>query len=291
MFSVPGLMGLYTASLAAVAYRHGARRCLQAAVASLALGGGLFLALDRLVFVSPQGYSGIASYVWTAGVYHTRVLSDHGPSIWNFLGRDPLSSSDQPFYGDLTPKQAGYTAFGLLFAFTGLALGLHGLRVLSSRTRFLAGRRMLCLQLLCFVGLTNWLMGTLLVGTHERHMVHTFPFLLLGLAGLRQTEAGPKVRRWIAVVALAAFVYGCFVYSVICEDVFRLLFVLRSQAFVAAFLLTAFAFVYVGFQRHVLQSLRRRGPQLHEPPQAAEPDRAAQPGGAGRRRKSRARSA
>jgi hypothetical protein len=261
LFCFPGLTGLWIAGLVAIAYRHGARRCSQAALACVVLGALVFLGLDRFVFVAPPGFHGISSYVWSVGVWHTRYLTNNGPSLWTFLQRDGSSSSEIPFFSGLTPKEAGYTAFLLLFAFMSLVHGLYGLRVLASRARFEAESRTLCRHLLCFVGLTNWSMGVFLVGTHERHMFLTFPFLLLGLFGLRQTEAREQALPWIRRTVFAALLYGCYVYGVIARDAFQFLFVLRSQAFVAAFLMTTFASVFIGYHRYLLGSLRRPRPQ------------------------------
>jgi hypothetical protein len=189
--------------------------------------------------------------VWSAGIWHTRYLTAHGPSIWTLLPRPGLSPADLPFYASVTPKQAGVATFLLLFAILSVAAGRPVLRAVSDRTRFDAERHALIAQALCHIGLSYWTMGVFLVGTHERHMAATFPFLLLGLLGLHRQAGRAPVGAWIGVTVLAAIVYGSFVYSVIDAAAFQLLFMLKNQAFAATFLLCAFIFLYAGYVRYV----------------------------------------
>jgi hypothetical protein len=265
LFSLPGMVGLFLMSLTAVAHRHGLAASVRAAVVSVALGTAFFFVLDRGVFTSPPGFTGISSYIWGVGSGHYRYLYVNGPNLWTFLNKENHYPSDVPFYHDVTPKEVGFTSSILLCAAMGLVYAAYFLAVLRSRSRFEVHRRELCLATFALMGLTNLVLGVFMTGTHERYFYHAFPFLFVGFTGLRLVLGEAVV--WTGLihqVLLSGFVSGCFVYSIIAEDAFRLFFFLRSQAFTASVLLVAVVILYVGFHRVLVHLIRSRDKTGHE---------------------------
>ncbi len=214
-FSLPGLLALGACATAAIVHRHGAAPAARAAGLAVAVALVLFLGLDRLLLEPPAGHRGITTYVWTTGAWHTNKLSGNGPNVWTFLGRPNASSSDVPFLLSLTPRQVGDALFaGVVVLLLTLLVGAVW-RTIVDRRRFATHTLWLSAVLLVFTGLTNLAMGILIAGTHERHMVQAFPFLLLGLIALAHDRPSGTSRLLVTVAVAAAVVYGAFVYGIL----------------------------------------------------------------------------
>jgi hypothetical protein len=247
LFSLPGLAGLLVVALATVQHRRGWRACLPAAALAAGVAGAWFLLLDRAVFAVPRGHAGITAYVWSTGSDHSRYLFANGPNVWTFLATRNLFPSDLPFYGSLTPRRAGFTVAMAVCLALGSWLALHGFPVLRRRARFEAHRHGLAAALLAFVGLLNLVVPVLVTGTHERYFFHAFPFLMLGFAGWRARRDDVTPAGSLLWIAAAGCISGCFVYSIMRPEAFRLVFPLRSQAFTASVLLGAAAVLALRF--------------------------------------------
>lgn len=215
LFSVPGLLALGAGATVAIFHRQGAARAARAAGLAVTAAIVIFLALDRLLLEAPAGHHGITTYVWTTGAWHTNKLSGNGPNVWTFLGRPNASSSDVPFFFSLTPRQVGDALFaGVVVLLLTLLVGALW-RTIVDRRRFAHDALWLCALLLIFTGLTNLAMGILIAGTHERHMVQAFPFLLLGSIALAHDRPSRTARLLVTVAVAAAVVYGAFVYGIL----------------------------------------------------------------------------
>ncbi len=251
-FSLPGLLALATVALVALGRRHGGRRALRAGALAAASAAAVLLALERAVFEPPAGHRWIASYVWTTGAWHTGRLSGNGPNVWTLLGRPLASSSDVPLVAFLTPRQLGHATFVAVVAFL-LVMQATAVRdALRSSSRVATDGRWLCATALVVTGLTNFALGVFVVGTHERHMVHAFPFLLLGVFALHRCDPSSRSRAQVALAVAAAAVYGAVVYGVLTHAPWL---DLPSAAMV---LLAAFLALATGYTRTILARRRAR---------------------------------
>ena len=247
LFSVPGLAALVLTALVAVLHRHGPRSFLWATVIALAVGGGLFVLLDRALFALPPGYGSAVAYVWDTGTWHSRYLFANGPNVWTFLADRNRVPSDLPFYGGLTPRRAGFAAAGVVCALLGIVFAIHAAIALRDRRRFALDRRLVAATAVVFIGLLNLVVPLLSTGTHERYFFHAFPFLIVGLAAWHAAAPESAARARLPWAIAAAFVSGCFVLSIIRPGAFGPLFPLRSQAFTASVLLVSAAVLCLGF--------------------------------------------
>jgi hypothetical protein len=255
LFTVPGLLALWLTALLAVSCRHGWRDAVRAALVAAAVGLVYFWTVDRGLFLLPGGSSGTLDYVLKSGSGHIGKLSRNGPNLWTFLPREGSSSSSIPFYDSLTPLAAGLGLYALLLAFLTLLLFLHLLRLALDRDKLFADSRSICAFLLFYTGMGHLMMGIFITGTHERHLYHAFPFLVMASYVSWKRGFSDFLSRNFFLVCLTSFFYGTFVYSIINTDAFSLWFPLKSQAFVAAFILFLFVRSYGGFVIHFIKSL------------------------------------
>ena len=252
LFSVPGLLTLASVAIVAFARRHGTQRAARALAIGTAVALVLFVVLERGIFDPPAGHDWITPYVWTTGAPHTRRLSGNGPNVWTLLGRRLLSSSDAPFVGSLTPRRTGQAMFVAVVTFL-LIVQLAAIRSASQRIgRFTMDRTWLCGTTLVLTGLTNLAMGIFIAGTHERHLAHAFPFLLLGVVTLYHHDASPRSRTQLAIAVVAAVVYGGVVYAVLLRASWL------DLRFPAIILLAAFLALATGYTQTVAAHRRRR---------------------------------
>jgi len=184
----------------------------------------VFYSLDHLLAV-PKNFLGSSYYyIWTGGSSgHGNIISANGFNIWIFLGRDPASSSRIPF-SLLWDKDAIFKVSPYDF---GIALYLFWIIFLLVTTGWLtrknsqefnadpsSGEPKLMAVLFLYHGLSYLGFNVLLTGTHERYMYNGYPFLLFAIAWFLTQRL---VFSWrITVFCFAsAFIYGCFVFSII----------------------------------------------------------------------------
>jgi hypothetical protein len=120
-----------------------------------------------------------------------------------------------PVLAFLTPRLVGHAMFVGVVAFLLVMQVTAFRRAVSHPSRFAAERAWLCATALVLTGLTSFAMGVFIVGTHERHMAHAFPFLLLGVVTLHHCDRSSRSRAQLAVAVVAAAVYGGVVYAVL----------------------------------------------------------------------------
>jgi hypothetical protein len=154
------------------------------------------------------------------------------------------SSSQIPFTSisiwnwklDVTPYHAGILLFVGFLIFL-LLTGLWAIwQMLRSQTRSnpQPQSQPYLMALLClFFGLSQLGFNVLLSGTHERYLFLGYPFLLIAVTwfGMNQSIGS---RRAIFLCFLAAFAYGCFVFSVLGAPLPEILFPLKRHEFLAA---------------------------------------------------------
>jgi len=195
------------------------------------------------IFSVPQGFLGSSYYyVWTGGVSNFgHYISGNGFNIWVFLRPDPSISADEPFsllwdrdvMLNVRPYNFGITLYlswmTFLFITTVWAIKTFYKKLFLA---FSDNQPRLMAFLFLYYGLSNLGFNVFLTGTHERHMYSGYPFILLGITCFL-TQKLIVSWRVIILCFASAFIYGCFVFSVI-GPLPGVFFAFRRQEFVAS---------------------------------------------------------
>ena len=201
----------------------------------------LFLNLD-------EGYFSHLQYVlFGGGSPHGNKISGNGFNIWMVLGWGMASSSEQPFFSFLTPKNTG------VFLFLSYELFLFGSALLWLKSSLKSNHAAVAYQemflvILFILALTNLAFNVLLSGTHERYLYHFYPFLLIAYLGLRQTSAAFS-GNLLDVIWIGAVLYGAYVYAILDHAAFPIYAIYQVLAALHLGLLCYLTLVYVRHQR------------------------------------------
>jgi hypothetical protein len=252
--TLPWLAFLAILAFRACFTRLGPRSAIAAAVVAVAAGLAAFRLLDASLWALPTDSSGSLAQVWRTRADSASVLSEHGANLWALLDLTAHSSANWPLVGGLTPHVLGLgLAVGLvaslLLAFTAF---LSRLPRTNTITQPLVARRALA-HGLCGIGFAHLAADVALTGVHERYPAHAFPFLFLGTFALARLSCDRWYRRLFILVSCAAWLDGCFMYSILNPAAFRVLLPLRSQGFAACVLVLTLA---VGLPAYLARLLR-----------------------------------
>ena len=191
---------------------------------TLGVFAATFYWFDHTLAISDKFFGSSYYYIWTGGDINSRyIISANGFNIWIFLGRDPSSSSripfsllwDNDFALNISPYDLGiafYVAWSLFLLGTLIVIAKKLLR--NSFVNPLETHPLLMAILFLYYGLSQLGFNVLLTGTHERYLYNGYPFLLLAGAWFFMKRL---VFTWrlIGLTFLSAFIYGCFVFSII----------------------------------------------------------------------------
>jgi hypothetical protein len=183
-----------------------------------------FYSLDHILSISDKFFGSSYYYLFAGGDIDTRyIISANGFNLWMFLGRDPSSSSripfsllwDKGFVLNMSPYDLGISLYLVwsLFLF-GTTVMLAKKLLEESQINPSKFHPKLMTILFFYHGLSQLGFNVLLTGTHERYLYMGYPFLLLAGACFF-TQQLVFSWRLISLCFLSAFVYGCFVFSVI----------------------------------------------------------------------------
>lgn len=195
------------------------------------------------IFSVPQGFFGSSYYyMWAGGrSSYGHYISANGFNIWVFLRPDPSISADVPFsllwdrdiMLNVPPYSFGITLYLLWMIFLFITT-VWAIRTFYKKLfiAFSENQPKLMAFLFLYYGLSNLGFNIFLTGTHERHLYIGYPFILLGVTCFL-TQKLIVSWRVIVLCFASAFVYGCFVFSVI-GPLPGIFFAFRRQEFVAS---------------------------------------------------------
>lgn len=260
VFSLPALILLLSFALRRHVEHLGIKKLLL-----LILAATPFFWLPELFVKVPQGFDWHLDYIWRGGgSNHGNKISGNGFNVWMFLGRDMYSSSTVPFYNEYTPKGVGqlfYVCYLLL-----ISVPLRPVFKLWWNFGKMVSRselREAVAFILFFLSLSNLGFNVFLAGTHERYLVHFYPYLLISLLTLKELGY-PVNRRGLGVVCICATIYGLFVHTVSLKALPQLFFILQSHQFIAA----THLFLLFGLTLFLFDCRKQRAFSLRTLPQA-----------------------
>ncbi len=222
IFSVPYFMVAF--SITAIKFwQHWQHKGLIWIGVVLAIFAATFYGFDHILSVSDKFFGSSYYYIWAGGDIDSRyIMSANGFNIWIFLGRDPSSSSRIPFdllwdkdVLSVSPYDLGIASYviwslfllGILLVLAKKFLRESLVKPSETHPKFMA-------FLFLYYGLSQLGFNLLLTGTHERYLFTGYPFLLLAGSWFFTHRL---VFSWqlLGLCFLSAFIYGCFVFSII----------------------------------------------------------------------------
>jgi hypothetical protein len=223
IFSFPYFVVIFTIT-AIKFWQNWQRKGMLWIAGALGIFATAFYCFDHILTISDKFFGSSYYYIWTGGDIDSRyIISANGFNIWMFLGRDPASSSRVPFSllwnNDLAISMSPHDLGVLLYlAWSLFLLGTTGILAhkLLAESRITPNRihPKLVAVLFLYHGLSHLGFNLLLTGTHERYLYTGYPFLLLAGAWFFTQRMGFSWRL-IGLCFLSAFIYGCFVFSII----------------------------------------------------------------------------
>ena len=160
------------------------------------------------------GYFSHLQYIFFGGgSSHINHISGNGFNIWMFLGWPMSSSSKEPFFSFLSPKNTGVFLF-ITYEIILFALTLQWLRKHYIGQDPKHSYSEIFLTFVFLLALTNLAFNVFFTGTHERHLYHFYPFALIAYLGFRQTRAAFS-KSVLAMLVMGSLVYGRFVWGIL----------------------------------------------------------------------------
>ncbi|ACK66454.1 conserved hypothetical protein [Rippkaea orientalis PCC 8801] len=229
-------------------------RCIFWVLSALILLTLSFLYLDSFFLVVREFHHSSYWLIWTGPASNLiKKIAGNGFNIWIFLGRPRGSSSLVPFLtfnignwkSSLTPFKTGLFLYSMFIIFLLFTFYRNVLRVLQqnimNKNLYQLNDYLIAI-LLFFHGLCHLGFNVLLSGTHERYLYLGYPSLLMAVIWFYTNKI---VFSWHSTLLcfLAAFAYGCFVYSRI-GNLPKFLILLQKHEFLGGihFLLLGFLF-------------------------------------------------
>jgi hypothetical protein len=223
IFSVPYFLVLFTVTILRF-WQHWQFKGLLWIGVALGIFAVVFYSLDHILAVPDQFLGSSYYYVWAGGgSYQVKQISGNGFNIWIFLGRDMGSSSlapfslwsNQDFDLRVSPYHLGILLYlGWMLFLLGTAVDLVRQFLRESIATLSPIHPALIAVLFLYHGLSYLGFNLFLTGTHERYMYMGYPFLLLAAAWFL-TQRLVFSWRLTAFCFSSAFIYGCFVFSVL----------------------------------------------------------------------------
>jgi hypothetical protein len=160
--------------------------------------------------------------VWITRSDTAGALSMNGFSLWVFLNRNMMRSSDISIFplSDwsrfLTPLRIGIALFAILFLVIAVSTVRYVRRRHPEGEVFL--RREDIYRLILLLAVVNLIFNVVMTGTHERYLFHFYPYLLIACLGLREFDKRFSTALLIFIF-LGANLYGWFVLRVLWGDI------------------------------------------------------------------------
>ncbi len=170
----------------------------------------------------PKPYFSHLDYILSEGVYRGDIISGNGFNIWMFLGRDMWSSAYIPLTGNLpffTPYGLGRLIFVVFTGLITLSLLLFLRGHFQREEKFLNSE--VLLNFIFFLALVNLGFNVFLTGTHERYLIHFYPYIILAWVGL-ESYSRLFTGKILSVLVFGASFYGVFILMILSLIDFRL---------------------------------------------------------------------
>lgn len=214
-----GIFIIFTAFLMKNSIKH-----LLALIGILLAGFVVPIIVGDLLFAPKPIYFSNIQQILLTGSSHMKKISGNGFNIWMFLNRDMNSSSDIPFYKGLTPRNTGTFLFVLYYITVTVFLIRKALKskVIDSN---------IFLIFVVHLAMINLSFNILLSGTHERYLVHFFPFIFIFLIAYKD-----NYKHILQVGIYGAIFFGVFELFLLVKPLYR-----EAHLIIAAFLLLFFA--------------------------------------------------
>ncbi len=166
----------------------------------------------------PAPYFSHLQYIWEIGSNHGDFISGNGFNIWMFLGRNMFSASSLPLAGlnpIFSPYRIGNALFALYVAVITLSLFFFLKRHFLTGQRFLTPEALL--SFIFYLALVNLSFNIFLTGTHERYLMHFYPFIIVAWLGLKSYS--PHFSNEIfALILFGANLYGFFILQILFQS-------------------------------------------------------------------------
>lgn len=142
------------------------------------------------------------------GSDHMKKISGNGFNIWMFLNREMKSSSDAPFLSILTPRNTGILFYILYYIFITVLVikQIYNEKINSEKT---------IVFFIIHLAMINLGFNLLLSGTHERYLIHFYPYLFIFLLYYND-----KFRGQIQIGIYGAVLYGFFVWLILYKPIY-----------------------------------------------------------------------
>ncbi len=140
------------------------------------------------------------------------VLSDNGFNIWILLNRDAHSCSYIPIMPHLTPYRGGFILFLITFFVLTLVLFKQTKRHMQSHLS-----KELIVLYIFYLSLINLSFNLFLTGTHERYLVHFYPYLFIVLLATNSQRTTRRATMILSFSICGSILYGLFVLSILLQ--------------------------------------------------------------------------